>query len=291
MGDQDQPDAEFLLQLDDQRQDLRLDRDIERGGRLVRDQQRRPARQRHRDHGALAHAAGKLMRIFLRPPLRFGNPDQAQHLDGLASRPPCAVIVAMQANRFGDLVADPHHRVERGHRLLENHRDAVAADRAHLGLVEAEQVGAFEHHGAADDPARRIGHQPHDRQRGHALAAAGLADDRQRLAAADAERDVVDRLEQPRIGEEHRLQVLHVENRLVRLALRSSAALPRVEDVAQRVAEQIGAEHRKADGDARGRSPATARCGHIPPPIPTACVPMTDRARECRGRETTARLR
>ena len=50
----------------------------------------------------------------------------------------------------------------------------------------AEQIGAFEHDGAADDPARRIGHQPHDRKRGHALAAAGFADDRQRLAAANA---------------------------------------------------------------------------------------------------------
>ena len=56
---------------------------------------------------------------------------------------------------------------------------------AHLVFVESEQIGAFEHDRAADDPARRIGHQPHDRQRGHALAAAGFADDRQRLAAAD----------------------------------------------------------------------------------------------------------
>ena len=86
--DQDQPGAELLLQIDDQLQDLRLDRDVERGGRLVRDQQRRPARQRHRDHRALPHAAGKLMRIFLRPPLRLGDADQAQHLDRLSPTPP-----------------------------------------------------------------------------------------------------------------------------------------------------------------------------------------------------------
>ena len=199
----------------DQRQDLRLDGDVERGGRLVRDQQRRPAGQRHRDHRALPHAAGKLMRIFQRPPLRFGDPDQAQHVDRLLPGLPGGDL-PVQPDHFGDLVADPHHRVERGHRLLEDHRDAIAADLPHLGLVELEQIGAFEHHGAADDPARRIGHQPHDRQRGHALAAAGFADDRERLAAANHERNVVDRLEQPRIGEEHRVQVLHVENRLCR---------------------------------------------------------------------------
>ena len=77
VGDQDQPHAELLLQLEHQRQDLRLDRDIERGGRFVRDQQRRPAGQRHRDHRALAHAARELVRIFQRPPLRFGDPYQA----------------------------------------------------------------------------------------------------------------------------------------------------------------------------------------------------------------------
>ena len=44
-------------------QDLRLDRHVERGRRLVGDQQARRARQRHRDHHALAHAAGELVRV------------------------------------------------------------------------------------------------------------------------------------------------------------------------------------------------------------------------------------
>ena len=44
-------------------QDLRLDRDVERRRRLVGDQQRRAADQRHGDHRALAQAAGKLERI------------------------------------------------------------------------------------------------------------------------------------------------------------------------------------------------------------------------------------
>src|SRR5207253_9592172 len=48
--------------------------------------------------------------------------------------------------------------------------------------------------------------------------------DRQRLTAADIEGDVVDRLEQAGIGEEHRFQVLHVEDQIVRLG---SAHQPR----------------------------------------------------------------
>ena len=169
-------------------EDLRLDRDVERGGRLVRDQQAGPAGQRHRDHHALAHAAGKLVRIFLRALRRLGDADEVA-----AARPPALQRLPcghapMQAQRFGDLVADRNHRVERGHRLLEDHRDRLPRIARISASLEAEQVGAFERHRAADDPARRVRHQPHDRQRGHALAAAGLADDRQRLARGDAER-------------------------------------------------------------------------------------------------------
>ena len=50
-----------------QPQDLRLDGDVERGRRLVGDQQRRAAHQRHGDHHALAQAAGKLMRVLREP--------------------------------------------------------------------------------------------------------------------------------------------------------------------------------------------------------------------------------
>src|SRR5436305_192 len=120
----------------------------------------------------------------------------------------------MQASRLGDLVSDPHHRIERGHRLLENHRNAVAPDLPHPVLVEIEKIGAFERNRAADNPAGRVGYQAHDRKRGDALAATGLAHDRQRLATTDLEGDIVDRLEQPRTGEENRLQALDVENRL-----------------------------------------------------------------------------
>ncbi len=86
MGDHQHRHAELGLEIRHQLQDLRLDGDVERGGRLVGDQQRRPADQRHGDHRALAQAARKLERIGLQRALRIGKAGQAQHLE---APPPC----------------------------------------------------------------------------------------------------------------------------------------------------------------------------------------------------------
>ena len=67
--------------LANQVENLRLNRDVERGGRLVGDEQLRLARQRHRDHHPLAHPAGELMRIIVDAAIGVGDSDQAQRLD------------------------------------------------------------------------------------------------------------------------------------------------------------------------------------------------------------------
>ena len=41
------------------------------------------------------------------------------------------------------LAADREHRVQRRHRLLEDHRDLAAAHAAHLFFAEREQVAAL----------------------------------------------------------------------------------------------------------------------------------------------------
>ena len=56
----------------------------------------------------------------------------------------------MHRQRFGDVRADAHHRVERRHRLLEHEPDAGAADRAHLLFGQRQQILALEEHLAAD---------------------------------------------------------------------------------------------------------------------------------------------
>ena len=78
--DHDDRHVELLLQLVHQAQDLRLRRHVERGRRLVGDQELRVVDQRHRDHHALPHAARELVRIVVdalvgardaRPPSRI----------------------------------------------------------------------------------------------------------------------------------------------------------------------------------------------------------------------------
>ena len=60
-------------------QHLLLHRHVQRGGGLVGDDQRGRAHQAHADHRALAHAAGELVRVLARAPLR-----------GAGSGPPAA---------------------------------------------------------------------------------------------------------------------------------------------------------------------------------------------------------
>ena len=301
--------AELALQVEDQVEDLRLDGDVERGGRLVGDQHLRIAGERHGDHRALAHAAGELMRIFA---WRAAPARECRR--AAASRSPCARAARFDMSSCSSsasaicrpIVSTGLSEVIGSWKII-----AMSLPRTPriVGFVELQQIDAVERDRAADDAAGRIGHQPHDRQRGHALAAAGFADDRQRLAAAPARNDTPSTAlttpprddeigaadpstsssglgDMPRCAD---CRLMLAGGMVMRAG--PSVALARIEDVAQRVAEQVGAEHREADGDARERSPARVRCAHIRRRIPTACGPRTDAARARRGRGTTAMLR
>ena len=48
----------------------------------------------------------------------------------------------MNAQRFGNLIADREDRIERRHRLLKDEADLGAADGAHVALAELEQIAA-----------------------------------------------------------------------------------------------------------------------------------------------------
>ena len=133
--DDDQRDVEPARQPLHQLEDLRLDGDVERGRRLVGDDQLGIAGERDGDHHPLAHAARELVRILLEAPRRIGDADHVQQLDRApVGRRAVGALVLLQ--RLGDLPADGEHRIERGHRLLEHHADVAAADRAHLASRE-----------------------------------------------------------------------------------------------------------------------------------------------------------
>ena len=84
--DDDDGDAEAAREVLHQLQDLRLDGDVERRGRLVGDQQLGIAGKADGDHHALAHAARELMRILVEPALGIGDADQRQQLDRPGAR-------------------------------------------------------------------------------------------------------------------------------------------------------------------------------------------------------------
>ncbi len=85
--------AELVLQPLQQLEDLRLDGHVERGGRLVGDEQRRAAGERHRDHHPLSHATRELVRILGGALLRGGDAHLPEQFDGARARfatAPCA---------------------------------------------------------------------------------------------------------------------------------------------------------------------------------------------------------
>src|SRR5207249_11723140 len=107
-------------------EDLRLDGHVERGGRLVGDQKLRAAGERDRDHGALAHTAGELVRIVVDALLRRWNAGTLEQRDRLVAR--LRVGQAAVAHQyFDDLLTNRVGWIERGHRLLKDHREAIAA--------------------------------------------------------------------------------------------------------------------------------------------------------------------
>ncbi len=131
VGDEQKRHVQPRLDVLQERDDLRLHGDVERGGRLVGDQQIGLVGERHGDHHALALAAGELMRIALEPGFRIGNADLGEHFERARARRG-AGQAAMQQQDFADLLFDRVQRIERGHRLLEDDGDVVAAHLADL---------------------------------------------------------------------------------------------------------------------------------------------------------------
>jgi hypothetical protein len=192
----------------EQVEDLRLHRDVERGGGLVGEQQLGAARQGDGDDDALAHAARQLVRELTEPALGLGDVHRAQQVDRrVAGRGP--VEVGVDLERLDDLAPDAHHGVERRHRVLEDHRHLRAPVRPQGGVVEPVDALTLE-----GDLARPLGggrQQPHDRAGQHRLAAARLAHQPERAPAGERERHPVDRGHDPAGGPELRAQVGHVE--------------------------------------------------------------------------------
>ena len=190
VGDEHHRHAALVAQVEDQLEDLRLRRHVERCRRLVGNQQLRLERQRHGDHRPLTLPAGELEGIGTNDLLGVRQANLANEVQRLLA-PLLLGKAVMGGEDLGDLLADAHQRIERGHRLLKDHRDARPAQRLLLGLGQAQDVARFEH-GAAGFHAHARRQQPHQRIRGHRLSRATFADHAKDLAFLDAQRHVLD---------------------------------------------------------------------------------------------------
>ena len=108
---EDHGGAEFLGQLLDQLDDARLHRHVERGGRLVEQQQRRFGQQAHRDNHPLLLTAGELMRIGSEQTLRVGQFHRLEYVERHIRR--FGLGLALVEDRdLHQLRADLHRRIQ-----------------------------------------------------------------------------------------------------------------------------------------------------------------------------------
>jgi hypothetical protein len=197
VADQDQRRAGLLPDRAEGVKDLGLHGHVQGRGRLVRDEQGGLVRDGDGDDHALAHPAGQLVREAPGELGRLGQADQAQHLDGplpgggLADPP-------VQADALGHLPADGVHRVERGHRVLEDHGRPGPADALPLRRGAAQHLGPVQPDRPADLRGPR--QEAQDRQGQHGLPGPGLPDDPDRLARLQGEADAPDGLDGPGLG-------------------------------------------------------------------------------------------
>ena len=117
----------LVLELVEQVDDLRLDRDVERGDRLVEHDQLRVDRQRAGDPDPLALAAGELVREAV--DVLGVQPDALEQLRVSASI--WSSCDAPDAQRRRQDLGDPLAWVQRGLRVLEDHLH-LAPDRLEL---------------------------------------------------------------------------------------------------------------------------------------------------------------
>ena len=175
MADEDKPHAAIGDQTVEDSQHLDLHGHIQRRCRLIRDQQIGLGDQHHRDHRALAHAAGKFMRIGLEHAGRITDLHRLQHRHGTIFRlgparcAPC---------RLDQLAANRHHRVQRKLRVLHDHRHSDTAQTAPFGGRCAAQINAVEVQRFGGCNARRWG-QAQNCAPGLGFAGTGFADNAQ----------------------------------------------------------------------------------------------------------------
>src|SRR2546430_15340073 len=116
---------------------------------------------------------------------RSGNSNLAEEIGGRGDRF-ARPHVAVDAQRLAYLPTRPVDRVQRCHRVLEDHGHLRPADGLHLVLAEIRQHWVFEPDVSFDDPPG-AGWKWQDRGRGHGFPGAGLADEARGFSGMNGE--------------------------------------------------------------------------------------------------------
>ena len=117
--------AVFFLQLLKQLYYLRLYGNVKRGSGFIANKNVGVAGYCRGYYGALAHSAGKFVRILLIAPFGFGYSNVRKYFYCSFAR--CAAMqVLMQLQRFLNLLADGFERVKAGHGVLKHHGNLLA---------------------------------------------------------------------------------------------------------------------------------------------------------------------
>ncbi len=184
---------QLALQVLQEVQGLRPDRNVERRDRLVGDHEPGPGREGARDPDALALAAAERVRIA---PHVFGpQADPFEHVGDAVFELP-APREAIHQQRLADDLQEGHPGVQGGIRVLEDHLH-VAPQRLHPPVVDPCHVDdVVRRAGKKDLAARRLDPAEHAAARGR-LAAAAFAHEAEGLALGDGEAHVVDGLDRP----------------------------------------------------------------------------------------------
>ena len=117
MGNEEIGQTQFLAQIAQEVQHLRLNRDIEGGDRLVENKQIGLQRQRPGEADPLALAAGKTVRVT-----DHGLNIKADQIQAFAHRRPaaCGVTDAVNQEWLGDDIGDRHPRIEGAEGILKD---------------------------------------------------------------------------------------------------------------------------------------------------------------------------
>ena len=176
VADEDVGDAGALADVGEQVEDLRLDRDVERGDGLVEDDHARLGRERAGDRDALALAARQRARQRAR--LALVEPDELAQLAHARARRSASSRLRCRRSTSSIACSARLARVEARVRVLEDDLHLAAAAAALARRARRHRAVAA----AGGDRAGGRRGQPDEHPRDVVLPEPGLADDRQRAA-------------------------------------------------------------------------------------------------------------